>query len=122
MLNGSNVTPNLKWDGVGGVTDLFELLSRNVKRFRGGLVFKAHRRLFQSTLGLTVITKKKDLFDDVSDSDVARVVRCAAVPLRFGSRVVRWVGMKVRRYVGISLSGCSLSGCLGFSGWVWGCG
>ena len=32
-----------------------------MKRFRGGLVFKAHRLLYQSTLGLRVITKKKNL-------------------------------------------------------------
>jgi len=31
----------------------------NVQRFRGGLVFKAHRRLYHSTLGLTVMKKKK---------------------------------------------------------------
>ena len=36
-----------------------QLLSRNVKRFRGGLVFKAHRLLYHSTLGLRVIKKKK---------------------------------------------------------------
>ena len=36
-----------------------QLLRRNVKRFRGGLVFKAHRLLFDSTLGSRVITKKK---------------------------------------------------------------
>jgi len=29
-----------------------------VKRFRGGLVFKAHRLLYHSTLGLRVIQKK----------------------------------------------------------------
>ena len=29
-----------------------QLLHRNVQRFRGGLVFKAHRRLYHSTLGL----------------------------------------------------------------------
>jgi len=34
------------------------LLRRNVKRFRGGLVFEAHRLLYHSTLGLRVITKK----------------------------------------------------------------
>ena len=34
---------------------------RNVQRFRGGLVFMAHRLLYHSTLGLRVIkTKKKD--------------------------------------------------------------
>ena len=30
-----------------------------MKRFRGGLVFKAHRLLFHSTLGLRVIKKKR---------------------------------------------------------------
>ena len=30
-------------------------------RFRGGLVFKAHRLVYHSTLGLRVIKKKKDL-------------------------------------------------------------
>jgi len=30
-----------------------------VKRSRGGLVFKAHRLLYHSTLGLRVIKKKK---------------------------------------------------------------
>ena len=36
-----------------------QLLRRNVKRFRGGLVFKAHRLLYHSTLGLRVIKKKR---------------------------------------------------------------
>jgi len=30
-----------------------------VNRFRGGLVFKAHRLVYPSTLGLRVIKKKK---------------------------------------------------------------
>ena len=30
-----------------------------VQRFRGGLVFKAHKRLYHATLGLTVIQKKE---------------------------------------------------------------
>ena len=34
-------------------------LRRNVKRFLGGLVFKAHRLLYHSTLGLRIIKKKK---------------------------------------------------------------
>ena len=34
-------------------------LGRKVKRRRGGLVFKAHRLLFHSTLGSRVIKKKK---------------------------------------------------------------
>jgi len=36
-----------------------QLLRRNVKRFRGGLVFKAHRLLHHSSLGFRVIKKKK---------------------------------------------------------------
>ena len=35
-----------------------QLLRRIVKRFRGGLVFKAHIRLHHSTLGSRVIKKK----------------------------------------------------------------
>ena len=35
------------------------LTGANVKRFRGGLVFKVHRFLYHSTLGLRVIKKKK---------------------------------------------------------------
>ena len=33
-------------------------IRRNVKRFRGWLVFKAHRLFYHSTLGLRVIKKK----------------------------------------------------------------
>ena len=36
-----------------------QLLHRNVQQFRGGLVFKAHRLVYHSTLGLRVIKKKK---------------------------------------------------------------
>jgi len=35
-----------------------QLLYRSVKRFRGGLIFKAHRLMYLSTLGWRVITKK----------------------------------------------------------------
>ena len=34
--------------------------SRNVQRSRGGLVFKAHRLLYSSTLGLRVTKRKKN--------------------------------------------------------------
>jgi len=37
---------------------LSQLLYRNVKRFRGGLVFKAHSLLYYSTVGLREIKKK----------------------------------------------------------------
>ena len=34
---------------------------KNVQRFPGGLVFKAHRSLFQSTLGLRATQKEKKI-------------------------------------------------------------
>ena len=37
------------------------LLGRNVERFRGGLVFKAHRLLYHSTLGSKVRKKREGL-------------------------------------------------------------
>ena len=36
-----------------------QLLYRNMQRFRGGLVFKAHILLYYSTLGLRVIKKNR---------------------------------------------------------------
>jgi len=42
-----------------GISIQEEVLSRNVERFRGGFVFKAHRLLYHSTLGLMVKKKKK---------------------------------------------------------------
>ena len=35
------------------------ILHRNVQRFPGGLVFKAHRLVYHSTLGWRVLKKKK---------------------------------------------------------------
>ena len=35
------------------------LLRRNIQRFRGGLVFKAHSLVHHSTLGLSVIKKRR---------------------------------------------------------------
>ena len=35
------------------------MIGFRVQRFRGGLVFKAHRLVYHSTLGLRVIKKKK---------------------------------------------------------------
>jgi len=37
-----------------------QLLYRNVQRFREGLVFEAHRLLYQSTLDLGVIKKRRE--------------------------------------------------------------
>ena len=38
--------------------------------FRGGLVFKAHRLLYHSSLGLRVIKKKQKDLDDLDALDV----------------------------------------------------
>jgi len=54
------------------------LLTRNVERFRGWLVFKAHRFFNDSTLGLRVIEKK---FADLVD----QMLRASPTPCaRFG--------------------------------------
>ena len=37
-----------------------DVLHRDVQRFRGGLVFKEHRRVYHSTLGLRVTMKKRE--------------------------------------------------------------
>ena len=42
-----------------------------VQRFRGGLVFKAHRLLYHSTLGWRVIKKKKKAPSPIHSSAVA---------------------------------------------------
>ena len=47
--------PSLETD----TTSEEQLVYRNVQRFRGGLVCKARRLVYHSTLGLRVIKKKK---------------------------------------------------------------
>ena len=47
-----------------------QLLRRNVKRFRGGLVFKANRLLHHSTVGSRVIKKKKKKFGSAVQGSV----------------------------------------------------
>jgi len=42
-----------------GTLNLRTILYRNVQQFRGGLVFKAHRLLYHSTLGLRVIKNRR---------------------------------------------------------------
>ena len=50
----------LYMQGCGWSCERSRVNSRDVElRFRGGLVFKAHRLLYHSTLGLIVIHKKK---------------------------------------------------------------
>ena len=60
-----------------------------MKRFRGGLAFQAHRRLYHSTLGLRVIKKrmkkKKSGFDGGTGPPL-RALR-SAVQLKNGSEI-----------------------------------
>ena len=52
--------------GVGEGEDFEDEVDREREQhnlFRGGLVFKAHRRLYQSTLGLRVIKKNNNWAD-----------------------------------------------------------
>jgi len=44
-----------------------------VQRFRGGLVIKAHRLVYHSTLGLRVIDKKKRLPQEEAEEKDAEV-------------------------------------------------
>ena len=46
---------------------------RNVKRFQGGLVFKAHRLVYQSTLSLRVIRERERDAQLMSDSSLIRL-------------------------------------------------
>ena len=61
-----------------------QLLYINVQLFRGGLVFQAHRRLYHSTLGLTVMMKKieertLEPFRSVTPIFMARVSKLTSV-------------------------------------------
>jgi len=47
-----------------------QLLYRNVQRFRGGLVFKAHRLVYHSTIGWRLIQKKKKKVPESTLEDV----------------------------------------------------
>ena len=50
---------------------MLQLLRRNEKRFQGGLVFKAHRPVYHSTLGWRVIKKKKgERWDETSKGEM----------------------------------------------------
>ena len=60
-----------------------QLLRRNVKRFRGGLVFQAHRLLYHSTLGLRVIKKKRSSLKWFPECS-AKTGVCLELPYRWG--------------------------------------
>ena len=62
-----------------------QILLRHVKRFRGGLVFKAHRLVDHSTLGWRVIkNKKKPEGNVVLGGDAERFYSTLVSDLWFG--------------------------------------
>ena len=63
-----------------------QLLYRNVKQFRGGLVFKAHRLWHHSTLGARVMKKKRSPFERYST-----FVRGAVCHVVSGTFVRSWL-------------------------------
>ena len=87
-------------------------LRRNVKRFRGGLVFKAHRLVYDSTLGSRCIKKKKQkkasiqsylLENDVALVEVVQRAQCdeEVRPVAVRDLKVRHRGEK--RFIGFDL-------------------
>jgi len=73
-------------------------LRRNVNRFRGGLVFKAHRLLYHSTLGWRVIKKKKKKKKKGNALCFRAALVCKAVyHSALGSRVIQKKRTGVRR-------------------------
>ena len=62
---------------------------RNVQRFRGGLVFKAHRPLYHSTLGLRVIKKKGRWGDEKGLRDLLECDQVQVVPVDVPQDIAR---------------------------------
>ena len=71
-----------------------------MNRFRGGLVFKAHRLVYHPTLGSRVIKKKK-ISNVISFDDVAACLEVEReffidnllVRIRFTIVMIRWTGL-----------------------------
>ena len=66
-------------DCQGLVQNQEHLLRRNVKRFRGGLVFKAHRLLYHSTLDSKVIIKNRAPCSEVGHGNNDVLVKVTVV-------------------------------------------
>jgi len=88
---------------------------KNVKRFRGGLVFKAHRLLFHSTLGLRVIKRREEDLEvlgmvgahlghrpivDVCKREREFFIDNLLVRIHFIIMMIRWTGRNVQRFQG----------------------
>ena len=71
------------------------LLSSHVERFRGGLVCKAHRLVYRSTLGSRVIKKKKQKEVDLEDDSACQAHRRVPVLNLCPAFMVYDLGLKV---------------------------
>ena len=79
---------------------------RIVQRFRGGLVFKAHRLLYHSTLGLRVIKKKKKTLevDAVMPVDAYTISLSLTLSLSLSVSLTHTLSLSVSLSVSHSLS------------------
>ena len=77
----------------------WKVLRRNVKRFRGGLVFKAHGLAYHSTLGWRVIKKKEvgkyrrgsELLEHLANVIIVMIRWTGLAPWEFERNSVGWV-------------------------------
>ena len=82
-----------------------------MKRFRGGLVFKAHRLLYHSALGLRVIKKKKKGLTRAALRAVARIQQpCARAGSRYLVVVHHALFLITYPYIAHCMGACSAKG------------
>ena len=74
-----------------------QLLRRNVKRIRGGLVFQVHRLVHHSTRGLRVIKKKKHLGEDAGVDALHQRHLALLAPQRPHSAQIRQSSSHIRQ-------------------------
>jgi len=69
-----------------------------VQRFRGGLVFKAHRLVYHSSVGLRVIKKRRRITEDRDRGAHEEVVDAHEVVLFFSSVLLSSVALSDTKY------------------------
>ena len=63
--------------------------SNNVQRFRGGLVFKANRLLYHSTLGLRIIKRREEYHVALVHAEVVPLLQLLLKERYFTASLVR---------------------------------
>ena len=79
---------------------------RNVKQFRGGLVFKAHTLLYHSTLGWRVIKKKKGVRDVAEVGDESVREKCSVFCFRVSGFRIRGFASRGLGFRNYALNRC----------------